>query len=158
MQCKLTFKRRRWRLSCSESVNFRKPSLSSIIVCLDFKIVRSGFTESLYLVCMTRAIINSDKPGRKTQERNQHYSVITDLWQHILGALAFYTCSRWTSGTDLCRCHQQLTLCITSALLTICTGGSLNFQSRSSHSLSRHWATQATTGATWPNCAFESRE
>lgn len=67
VQCKLTFKRCGWRLSCSESVNFRKPSFASIIICLDFKIVRSGFTESLYLVCMTRTIINSNKPGRRTQ-------------------------------------------------------------------------------------------
>lgn len=63
--CHLTFERCGWRLGCSESVNFRKFSLSSVVTRLDFKIVRSGFTEPLYLVCVTRTVINGNKPARK---------------------------------------------------------------------------------------------
>lgn len=91
-QCKLTFKRCGWRLSCSESVNFRKLSLSGIIICLDFKIVRSGFTESLHLVGMTRTAINSNKPGKqnKTTYTNQNYSVTTNLCINIVSQLGEY--------------------------------------------------------------------
>lgn len=154
MQGKLTFKRCRWRLSCSKGVNFRKLSLSSIIICLDFKIVCSGFTEPLYLVCMTRTIINSNKPGRKTQntyklELFSNHRLVCQYhkWNTFISNLStknltihsgcpsfLYTCTMNVRQFELRYCHQQFMTCIKSALHTIHTGGSLNSHSQSIHS------------------------
>ena len=166
MQCKLTFKRCGWRLSCSESVNFRKPSLSSIIICLDFKIVCSGFTESLYLVCMTRTIINSNKPGRQTQNTykleifSNHKCVCQhQKWNTFIsnfstkkvtihsGCPSFlHACTMTVRQLELCYCHQPLMMCIKSATHTIHTGGSLNLHARSIHSASLGTKLQPYTG------------